>query len=128
MVRRNKSIAKTQEKVSNNIQLLLTNKSQRINTSQVSRLAKMSSLSHSRVFLLNGDGSDRIAYAVPKGKQKIVFGSDPNCDIRLNHPDVGHKHFSIYTDKTGKVGSSRMLIAYLLYHLLLFFFVEISPN
>jgi hypothetical protein len=69
----------------------------------------MSGFLHSRIFILNSDGTDRLAFCVPKGKDKILVGSDLDCDIRLNHPEIAEKHLSIYMSSTGKVNEAEFL-------------------
>lgn len=60
-------------------------------------------LSDCRLVLIKQDGSDGIAYHPVKDKKSISIGSDPYCDIRINHEDVHRKHLMIYVDSNGKV-------------------------
>lgn len=63
----------------------------------------MESLADCLLVILKTNGEDGLKYWPPKDKKKIFVGSDPTCDIRINHDLIKNKHFSIYIDSFGKV-------------------------
>jgi len=65
-------------------------------------------LSNCRLVLIKQDGSDGIAFCPDKNKKNISVGSDPSCDIRIQHEEAHSQHFLIYVGSTGKIKLSNL--------------------